>query len=185
MHPHSSLGTTEILLKLESVRQCLCPAQNPLIAPVSLRIKSRALTTPCRNWPPLEPLSSSLPRFLSFSYNMPGRFLPPGICPCNSLCWGRSFPNLHGSLPSCHSSFSLNLTSKRTPGYSISRGAALHWYPSTAVLFCDAFLTTQRHVTHLLLVFPLEYQFDEKKDLVCFVHCCVPSHTLKNIFTSC
>lgn len=47
---------------------------------------------PCTIWPPPEPLSS-FPCLLSFPYNIPGRFLPPGTCPCSSLCWEHSSSN--------------------------------------------------------------------------------------------
>ena len=94
VHPHNSLGAKVILLKLKSDHACLCPAQNLLIASASLTIISKALIMPCRNWPPLEPLNSSLSCLLGFSY-MPGRFLSPDICPCNSLCQGHSSSNLH------------------------------------------------------------------------------------------
>lgn len=146
--PHGSLDTQVILLKPASVRPCLCPAQNSLTAPPSLTIKSRALTMPCRNWLPREPLSSSLPRLLSFSCNMPVGFLPPGICPCNSVCWGHSFPNLHVacSLTSFRPLLESHL--QKDPWLLYFKGSCSSPAPSTAVLFCNAFLTTQLHGTY-------------------------------------
>lgn len=47
---------------------------------------------PCTIRPPPEPLNS-FPCLLSFPYNIPGRFLPPGTCPCSSLCWKHSSSN--------------------------------------------------------------------------------------------
>lgn len=44
---------------------------------------------PCMIWSPLE-LLSSLPCLFSFSYNILCKFLPSGICPCSSACWGHS-----------------------------------------------------------------------------------------------
>lgn len=105
----------------------------------------------------------SLPS-LSSSCHLLGRFLPPGICPCSSLCWEHVSSNTYMLTPSLHSGICLNRTSsERIPDHSSS------------ILFCSAFITTQLYVTYLLSIFPLKCQFVENKDVVHFAYCCVPS----------
>lgn len=129
---------------------------------------------PCTIWPPPEPLSSSLAYSAFPIISQAGSSRRALALAVPSA--GSTLPQSGAQLiPSLHFGLGLNLTSARLPDDSIPSGAALHLPPYTAS-FLPAFITTQLYITYPLPIFPLvEYQFYERKDLVCFAHRCASS----------